>query len=95
MAAMAAFQKATQNNVYVTCLTCSLEILLACKAHLPGEISVSCPNCGHRSIYQAADAHDQNASAGPIMSRRQIEFSTQNLMPAPPKSWLDQWLSSL
>jgi DNA-directed RNA polymerase subunit RPC12/RpoP len=92
---MAAFKKVTQNDVYVTCPTCSWEILLSCNARPPGEISVSCSNCGHRSIYQAADAHDQNASAGPIMSRRQIEFSTQNLTAAPPKSWLDQWLSSL
>jgi len=51
----------------VSCPSCSYEIRMAGKARLPREFSVLCPACGHRKLYQQADA--RNPSPAPAVTK--------------------------
>ena len=65
----------------VSCPSCSYEIRLAGKAR-PREFSVLCPACGHRKVYQQADAHDPVPVAGETKAPAKIHFGKK----APPES---------
>jgi uncharacterized Zn finger protein (UPF0148 family) len=58
----------------VSCPSCSHEIRLVGKARLPREFSVLCPACGHRNVYQQADAHDPRPDAGATRAPAKIHF---------------------
>jgi uncharacterized Zn finger protein (UPF0148 family) len=83
----------------VTCPTCSYEITLDGASRLPAEFSVPCPNCGRRTIYKSADAHDPKHDAEATKTPRTIRFSTdektkrQALIRG--KSWLNEYATWL
>jgi hypothetical protein len=92
---MAVFQKEPKARSCVTCPTCSCEIPLVCELRLPTEFSVPCPGCGRRTVYQSAETHDPDDDAGATQTCHAIEFSTKKKESMQPKSWLNEWASSL
>jgi len=59
----------------VRCPGCSYEIFLENTVPLPLEVSVMCPRCGHRHVYQSAEARTATQSAAERFVKR--EFSTR------------------
>jgi hypothetical protein len=90
---MAIFYKDPEVGTCVSCRTCSCEIPLPAALRLPREFAVLCPNCGRRSVYRPADAHDAKRDTPRTFAR--MQFSTGKKKAVQPKSWLNKWASAL
>ena len=58
----------------VSCSLCSYEIRLVGKGRPTREFSALCPNCGHRKVYQQAEAHDPKPDAAATRAPEKIQF---------------------
>jgi hypothetical protein len=58
----------------VSCPMCSYEIRLVGKVRPSREFSARCPNCGHRKVYQQAEARDSNPDAAATGAPGKIQF---------------------
>jgi ssDNA-binding Zn-finger/Zn-ribbon topoisomerase 1 len=68
----------------VSCPSCSYEIRMAAKARLPREFSVLCPACGHRKMYQQADAHNPTPDPAATKAPVKIHFGKKGPMQSIP-----------
>ena len=92
---MAAFQKSVGVETWVSCPTCSREILVTSKTRLPEEFSVPCPNCGRRNVYQPLERHGPKPHAEATEISGKISFSAGKKETTRRKSWLSELTSLL
>jgi DNA-directed RNA polymerase subunit RPC12/RpoP len=77
-------ERRRSDGSYVRCPTCSCEFPLVGTQRLPKEFSAPCPNCGHRNVYQEAEAHDPKQDADATRTPRKIQFGKKASMPSSP-----------
>jgi predicted RNA-binding Zn-ribbon protein involved in translation (DUF1610 family) len=91
---VATSRKISKPESCVSCATCYCEIPLQGTLRMPRQISILCPNCGQRNIYQSAEIHDskQGAETTHIFQRNQFGKKRTFIQP---KSRLNEWASWL
>jgi DNA-directed RNA polymerase subunit RPC12/RpoP len=82
---VAASRKIVVNpTTYVSCPTCSWEIIVRNTSSLPREFSVLCPKCGGRKLYQLAQIHDQKQVAETTQISRRTQFGMKREIDSDP-----------
>ena len=92
---MTVFQKSVGVETWVSCPTCSREILVTTKTRLPQEFWVPCPNCGRRNVYQALEGHGPKQDAEATERSGKIPFSAGKKETIQRKSWPSELASFL